>query len=171
MLSTQNISCLLLVVALSAKADAYGRRKKVAKVDKFDVRGGREASVEDFDTSDQPAESVEKFDVEVFDVSDFDTLNRPSVEDFDGKQSAKIGVNKFWATNTPNKEKTKRRALGSWSSWTFSQRPNFNFPRRNRVKTKESPRNSRKSSMTMPNDNFGVKRIVIFPCQDQNLRC
>ena len=140
-------------------------------MNKFDVRGGREASVEDFDTSDQPAESVEKFDVEVFDVSDFDNLNRPSVEDFDGKQSAKVGVENFLAPRTPTKEKTKRRALGSWSSWTFSQRPNFNFPKRTRVKTTENPRTSRKSSMTMPNDNFGVKRIVIFPCQDQNLRC
>ena len=168
MFSTQNISCLLLVVALSAKADAYSRRKKVKRIDKFDVRGGREASVENFDTSDQ---TVENFDVEVFDVSDFDTLNRPSAEDFDGKQNAKIGDENFKARRTQTKENTKRRALGSWSSWTFSQRPNFNFPTRNRVKTTKSPRSSRKSPMTMPNDDFGVKRIVIFPCQEQNLRC
>ena len=159
---------MLLVVALGAKADAYRRRKKVGRIDKFDVRGGREASVENFDTFDH---TVEDFDVEVFDVSDFDTLNRPSVEDFDGKQNAKIGDENFKARRTPTKENTKRRALGSWSSWTFSQRPNFNFPRGNRVKTTKSPRSSRKSPMTMPNDDFGVKRIVIFPCQEQNLRC
>ena len=106
-------------------------------------------SVEDFDILDNRRPNDD----------DFDVTESRSVEDFDGKQSAKIGVNKFWANNTPNKEKTKRRALGSWSSWTFSQRPNFNFPRRNRVKTTKSPRSSRKSSMTMPNDDFGVKRI------------
>ena len=48
MLSKQNISRLVLVVALSAKADAYGRRKKVERTDVR--RGGKEAeSVEDFD--------------------------------------------------------------------------------------------------------------------------
>ena len=168
---TQNMSSLLLVVALSARADAYGRRRKIDRIDKVDVRGGREAaSVEDFD-SDQTAPGVDIFEVEVFDASDFDTLNRPSVEDFGGKKSGKIGDENFWAARTQKtKENTKRKALGSWSSWSFFQRPNFNFPTRTRVKTTESPRSIQKSPMTMP-DTFAVKRIVIFPCQDQNLRC
>ena len=169
---TQNISSLLLVVALSASADAYGRRRKVERTDKVDVRGGREtASVEDFDTSDQTAPGVDIFEVEVFDASDFDASNRPSVEDFGGKESGKIGEENFWAPPSPKtKESIQRRPLGSWSSWSFFQRPNFNFPTRTRVKTTESPRSIRKSHMTMPDD-FAVKRIVIFPCQDQNLRC
>ena len=164
---TQNMSSLLLVVALSASADAYGRRRKVERTDKVDVRGGREtASVEDFDTT-----GVDIFEVEVFDASDFDARNRPSVEDFGAKESRKIGEENFWAPRSPKtKESTQRRPLGSWSSWSFFQRPNFNFPTRTRVKTTESPRSIRKSPMTMPDD-FAVKRIVIFPCQDQNLRC
>ena len=102
MLPRQNISCLVLIVALSAKADAYGRRKKVERVD---VRGGREAaSVEDFDASDVD----DIFDVEVFDASDFDPANRPSVEDFDKKESEKVGNENFWSprTLTATKEST-----------------------------------------------------------------
>ena len=167
MLITQNISSLLLVVALGASADAYGRRRKVERTDKVDDRGGREAaSVEDFDTSDKTAPGVDIFDVEVFDAEDFDASNRPSVEDFDGKESGKIGEENFWAPpSLKTKESTKRRPLGSWSSWSFFQRPT-----RTRVKTTKSPRSIQKSPMTMP-DTFAVKRIVIFPCQDQNLRC
>lgn len=169
-MSKQNISRLVLVVALSAKADAYGRRKKVERTDVR--RGGKEAeSVEDFDTSDQ-TNVVDIFDVEVFDASEFDPSNRPSVEDFDKKESEKVGKENFWDSRTPTttEESTKRRPFGSWSSWSFFQRPNFNFPTRTRVKTTERPRNSQKSPMTMP-DKVAVKRIVIFPCQDQNLRC
>merc|ERR1712110_1344352 len=180
MFSSQSISCLLLVVALSAKADAYGRRKQVDKVEEseerqsrgssaedLDISDRRTTSVEDFDISDRRTSSTEDFGVEVFDVTDFDILDRgkPSVEDFGGKESMKI--QNFPTPRTPAKKSTeiKRRRVGStsWSSWTFSQRPNFNFPTRDRVKT-ERPRSMRK----MPDDHK-AKRIVIFPCQDQNL--
>ena len=169
MFSLQNISsccCFILFVAFSGKADAYGRRKQVVKVEERDDRQSRGSSVEDFDISDRSrTSSVEDFGVEVFDVTDFDALDRGSVEDFEGKESMKLGVfQNFGTPRTSAKKSTKRRGSTSWSSWTFSQRPNFNFPTRNRVKT-ERPRSMRK----MPDDHE-VKRIAIFPCQNQKLR-
>ena len=184
MFSLQNISCLLLVVVFGAKADAYGRRRKQNdNVDKFDVRQSRGSSVEDFDISDRRAPSTEDFGVEVFDVTDFDVSDRSSVEDFEGQERS-MKINFQTPPRAPFGEITKRRPLGSWSSWTFSQKPNFKFPTRNRVKTEERPRKPK----TMPASdpvNFPpvetspkkasslppVKRIVIFPCQQQNLRC
>ena len=163
MVALQNlISLLLVVVAISAKADGYGRRKPIGN--DFDV------SVEDFDISNQRRLSTEDFGVEVFDVKDFDLSDRrrrPSVEDSDDKENMKMDV--FQNVGTPRtpslKERTKRRTIASsWSSWTFSPEPSFNFPTRNRVKTK-IPRRQRK----MPDDPV-VTRIVIFPCQEENLR-
>ena len=166
-------SCLLLVVALGVNVDGYGRRRK-QNVDESDVRQSRGSSVEDFDISDRRSPSVEDFGVEVFDVTDFDVANarRPSVEDFEGKEkSMKMGVKNFGTPRrTPPKVITRRTSLGSsWSSWSFSQKPNFQFPTRNRVKTEEKPRKPK--TMPMNEDLPPVKRVVIFPCQDQNLRC
>ena len=154
------------------KAEAYERRRKVNSLGKVDARGGRDASVEDFDILDRGRTSVEDFDVEVFNARDFEKSDkgRTSVEDFGGKKSkseTQIGVENFGTFRFPTKENTKRRTLSSsWSSWAFSQKLNFNFPTRTRVKSTEKPRSRR----TMPDD-FSVERIVIFPCQEQNLRC
>merc|ERR1712110_1017704 len=165
MFVSQNISCLFLVVAMSVRAGAYNRRKRIGKVEESDVRRGSRGSVEDFGRS-----SIEDFGVEVFDVTDFDisdSRRRPRVED--GKESMKMNVVQNFATpRSPSpKESTKRRTIGStsWSSWTFSREPHFNFPTRPRVKT-EIPRSERK----MP-DELPVARIVIFPCQNEKLRC
>ena len=172
MLSIKMIRSLIFVVALSPKAEAYERRRKVNSLGKVDARGGRDASVEDFDILDRGRPSVEDFDVEVFNARDFEKSDkgRTSVEDFGSKKSkseTQIGVENFRTFRFPTKENTKRRALSSsWSSWAFSQKPNFNFPTRTRVKSTEKPRSRR----TMPDD-FSVERIVIFPCQEQNLRC
>ena len=170
MFSLQKTRCFLLVVAFGAKADAYGRRRKQnANVDKVDVRQSRGSSVEDFDISDRRSPSTEDFGVEVFDVTDFDASDRSSVEDFEGQDRSE----KIQNFQTPSRaqfgEITQRRPLGSWSSWTFSQKPNFKFPTRNRVKTEEKPRKPK--TMPMNEDLPPVKRVVIFPCQDQNLRC
>merc|ERR1712051_208327 len=153
-------SCLLLVVAFGVSVDGYGRRRK-PNVDESDVRQSRGSSVEDFG-------------VEVFDVTDFEVANarRPSVEDFEGeKRSMKMGVKDVGTPRrTPSKVSTRRVPIGSsWSSWSFSQKPNFKFPTRNRVKTEEKPRKPK--TMPMNEDLPPVKRVVIFPCQDQNLRC
>merc|ERR1711971_1440303 len=168
-------SCLLLVVAFGANVDGYGRRRK-PNVDESDVRQSRGSSVEDFDISDRRSPSVEDFGVEVFDVTDFDVANkrtrRPSVEVFEGTdRSMKMEEEDFGTPRrTPSKVSTRRTSLGSsWSSWSFSQKPNFKFPTRNRVKTEEKPRKPK--TMPMNEDLPPVKRVVIFPCQDQNLRC
>merc|ERR1712210_307083 len=179
MFSLQSTSCLLLVVALGVSVDGYGRRRK-QNVDESDVRQSRGSSVEDFDISDRRSPSTEDFGVEVFDVTDFDASDRSSVEDFDRSEK----IENF---QTPSRaqfgEITQRRPLGSWSSWTFSQKPNFKFPTRNRVKTEERPRKPKTmpasdpvnfpSEETYPKKTSEppVKRVVIFPCQKQNLRC
>merc|ERR1712088_118067 len=184
MFSLQKTRCLLLVVAFGAEADAYGRRRKQnANVDKVDVRQSRGSSVEDFDISDRRSPSTEDFGVEVFDVTDFDASDRSSVEDFDGQDRSEKIQNFQTPSRSPFGEITQRRPLGSWSSWTFSQKPNFKFPTRNRVKTEERPRKPKKmpasdpvnfpSEETYPKKTSEppVKRVVIFPCQKQNLRC
>ena len=172
MFSLQSTSCFLLVVALGVNVDGYGRRRK-QNVDESDVRQSRGSSVEDFDISDRRSPSVEDFGVEVFDVTDFDVANarRPSVEDFEGTdKSMKMDKNVGTPRRTPSKVSTRRVPIGSsWSSWSFSQKPNFKFPTRNRVKTEEKPRKPK--TMPMNEDLPPVKRVVIFPCQDQNLRC
>ena len=140
MLSIKMIRSLNFVVALSPKAEAYERRRKVNSLGKVDARGGRDASVEDFDILDRGRPSVEDFEVEVFNARDFEKSDkgRTSVEDFGSKKSkseTQIGVENFRTFRFPTKENTKRRALSSsWSSWAFSQKPNFNFPTRTRVR-------------------------------------
>merc|ERR1712037_622725 len=119
-------SCLLLVVALGVNVDGYGRRRK-QNVDESDVRQSRGSSVEDFDVAN---------------------ARRPSVEDFEGTdKSMKMDKNVGTPRRTPSKVSTRRVPIGSsWSSWSFSQKPNFKFPTRNRVKTEEKPRKPK----TMP---------------------
>ena len=71
---------------------------------RVDIRGGREASVEDFDHLERGRPSVEDFDVEVFDVRDFDSSPpvrtiKKSVENFDRKKNKtekQIGVENFY---------------------------------------------------------------------------
>ena len=185
MFASQNISCLLLVVAISVKSDAYRRRKRIGNAEESDVRRGSRGSVEDFGISnrgrssrgsveDFGRSSVEDFGVEVFDATDFDISDRrkPRVEDSDAKESMKMGVVQNFVPPRTSSSKgstiksTRRRTIGStpWSSWTFRPEPNSIFPTRPREKTK-IPRSQR----NMPDD-LPVERIVIFPCQNEKLR-
>merc|ERR1712032_83683 len=147
MLLTPNISCLLLFVASCVPVDSYRGREKIGNVGEFDARGSWEWSVEDFNFTDSRKPSVEEFD-----VSD---SRRPSVEDFDGRTTS---VENFGTPRTPTEGSPKRRKVGSWSPW--SRKPKTNFPKR---KNPETPR-------SRP-DNSAVERIVVFPCQDEKLRC
>ena len=87
---------------------------------------------------------------------------RPSVEDFDGTDTT--SVENFGTPRTPTEGSTKSRTFGSWSSW--SRKPNF--PKRNGTKTR-TPRSRGGNPMTRP-DYSAVERIVVFPCQDAQLR-
>ena len=103
--------------------------EKLIVLAKSTTSGGREARVEDFDHLERGRPSVEDFDVEVFDVTYFDSSDRrgTSVENFDRKKSKtekQIGVENFGFFT---KESTKRRALNSWSSWSFSLKPTSTF--------------------------------------------
>ena len=155
MLSTPNISCcLLLFAASSVRADPYRGREKVGSDGEFDVRGSyRGLNVEEFDVTDNRRPNIDDFDI---------GFSR-SVEGFDGIDT--VSVENF-GTPTPTEEGTKRRTVGSWSSW--SRKPNGNFPNRNRKKI-ETPRSRRRDPMTRP-DHSEVERIVVFPCQDEKLR-
>ena len=121
----------------------------MGSIGEFDVRGSRESSVEDFDFTDSRKPSVKEFDI-------YDS-RRPSVEDFD---ESTISVENFGTHRTPTEGSTKRRTVSSWSPW--SRKPKTSFPKRNR-KNAETPR-------SRP-DNSAVERIVVFPCQNEKLRC
>ena len=74
--------------------------EKLIILAKSTTSGGREARVEDFDHLERGRPCVEDFDVEVFDVRDFDSSDRrgTSVENFDRKKSKtekQIGVENF----------------------------------------------------------------------------
>merc|ERR1712130_499899 len=115
------------------------------------------SSVEDFDVSDSKRRSsTEDFDVEVFGASEFDVSDRQRKGE--GKERSREIGEEFQSFRN-----SERRALGSWSSWTFNQRPTFKFP---------NQRNRDKDNFPTTNDDLPpVKRIVIFPCQKNNLRC
>ena len=78
--------------------------EKLIVLAKLTTSGGREARVEDFDHLERGRPSVEDFDVEVFDVRDFDSSPpvrtiKKSVENFDRKKSKtekQIGVENFY---------------------------------------------------------------------------
>ena len=116
---------------------------------KADPYGEREkhGSVGEFDRADD------------FDTADSRTANMKYGTD-------KVSVENFGTPPTPTEGGTKRRTVGSWSSW--SQKSNSNFPKRNRKKI-ETPRSRRRDPMTRP-DHSAVERIVVFPCQDEKLR-
>ena len=142
MLLTPNISCcLLLFAASSVKADPYGEREKLGSVGEFHRADDKILSGDDFDTADSR------------------TANMKYGTD-------KVSVENFGTPPTPTEGGTKRRTVGSWSSW--SQKSNSNFPKRNRKKI-ETPRSRRRDPMTRP-DHSAVERIVVFPCQDEKLR-
>ena len=151
MLLTPNISCLILLAAscIRARADPYRGSVEIGSVGEFDVRDSRESSVEDFDITGSRRPSVDYFDIY--------ESRRPSVEAFDGRT---MSVENFGTPRTPTEGSTKRRTVGSWSPW--SRKRNTNFPKRNRKNT-ETPK-------SRP-DNSAVERIVVFPCQDEKLRC
>ena len=78
--------------------------EKLIVLAKSTTSGGREARVEDFDHLERGRPSVEDFDVEVFDVRDFDSSPpvrtiKKSVENFDRKKNKtekQIGVENFY---------------------------------------------------------------------------
>ena len=120
------------------------------------MRGSyRGLSVEDFDITDNRRPNDD----------DFDVTESRSVEDFDGPD--KVSVENFGTPQTPTEVGTKRRTIGSWSSW--SRKPSGNFPKRN-CKKIETPRSRRRDPMTKPDHHLAVERIVVFPCQDEKLR-
>merc|ERR1711963_718864 len=180
--SVQSISCVLLVSTLNATADAYGGRRRVVSSGE-NPRGGRgTTSVEDFDREDRGSGSSDRSDperrlsVEDFDVSD--RLSRPSVEEsklrvpskvnFKTEDSRRVSVEGFGTERTLGKKYLYNTRVSSWSSWSFNQRPNFNFPNRPREKT-ETPRRTRGNPVSKPD--LLPERIVIFPCQNEKLRC
>ena len=151
MLLTPNISCLLIFTVSCLRADPYQerrRRKKFGSVGEFDAKGSSRGSrVEDSDITDN---------------------RRPNIDEFDttDRRSAEVSVENFGTPPAPTDGGTKRRTIGSWSSW--SRKPIGNFPKRNWRKI-ETPRSRRKDPMTRP-DHSEVERIVVFPCQDEKLR-
>ena len=119
----------------------------MGSIGEFDVRGSRESSVEDFDFTDSRRPGVKEFDI-------YDS-RRPSVEDFD---ESTISVENFGTPRTPTEGSTKRRTVSSWSPW--SRKPKTSFPKSKNAETRRS----------RP-DNSAVERIVVFPCQNEKLRC
>ena len=195
MFSVQSISCVLLMSTLNSKADAYGGRRRVvssggnprggrgtSSVEDFDRedRGSgssdrsdpdRRLSVEDFDVSDRLSRpSVEEFDVEVFNVRDVEESKPrvPSKVNFKTEDSRRVSVEGFGTERTLGKKYLDSTRVSSWSSWSFNQRPNFNFPNRPREKT-ETPRRTRGNPVSKPD--LLPERIMIFPCQNEKLRC
>merc|ERR1712241_336475 len=143
MLFIENICCLLFFSVFHVQAEPNNGRKEIRGDLDFDSEGSRGSSVEDFDITDR---------------------GRPSVEDFYGTDLTSV---ENFGTPRPTKKNTNTRTVGSWSSW--SRKPNPKFPKRNKSKKTESPRSTGGDPVTKPD--LSVERIVVFPCQDQKLRC
>merc|ERR1712037_397376 len=99
MLLTQNMSCLLLIAAWCVQADPYRGSEKIGSLGEFDVRANWGSN-----------------EFEITSMENFDSTHTTSVEN-------------FGTPKTPTEGNTKRRTVGSWSSW--SRLPNVNFPKRN----------------------------------------
>merc|ERR1712156_950454 len=163
MFSVQSISCVLLMSTLNAKAEAYGGRRRVVSSG-GNPRGGRgTTSVEDFDREDRGSGTSDRSDpdrrlsVEDFDVSD--RLSRPSVEEFD--------VEVF---NVRDREESKPRVPSKVNFKTEDSRKvsveGFGTERTPGKKYLDSTRGNPVSKPDLL-----PERIVIFPCQNEKLRC